>query len=171
MTGEERRKSLLKLIVESGVPISATKCAGIYNVSRQVIVQDIALLRALGNNITSTNRGYVLDVKSVCVRILKVRHSDKEIREELYGIVDLGGKVIDVFVNHKIYGKIQAILNIDSRRKVDTFIDDIESGRSTPLKNITSDFHYHTIEAEDGKTLNLIEENLAKQGFLIKKDA
>ena len=83
-------------------------------------------------------------------------------------IVDLGGKIKDVFVYHKVYGLLKAELNIRSRLDVNRYMDEIHSGKSTPLKNITSGYHYHTIEADDESILNLIKDALAKRGFLAK---
>ncbi len=169
MLGEERRKKILEKIIDNTVPVSAMKLAGEYSVSRQVIVQDIALLRAAGNDIVSTNRGYVINKNSVSKRVFKVKHSDSQIQEELYGIVDLGGCVEDVFINHKAYGRVRANLDINSRKKVNDFVNQINQGKSSPLKNITSDYHYHTVTADSEEVLDLIEENLNIQSFLIKK--
>lgn len=169
MSGEERRNKILKYISESAEPVSATLLAGECGVSRQAVVQDIALLRALGHNIISTHRGYVMEKMSRHVRIFKVRHSDEELVAELYGIVDLGGMVEDVFINHKAYGRVQAPLNINSRRKADELMEMIRSGKSSPLKNITSDYHYHTVTADSEGILDEIGEKLKELGFLIEK--
>ena len=99
---------------------------------------------------------------------LKVRHTDEQLETELCTIVDLGGQVKNVMVNHKVYGHIEAELGITSRRKVKEFLADIESGKSTPLKNITSDYHYHTVTADSEETLGMIEEELRKLGFLVE---
>ncbi len=169
MSGEERRNKILKYISESAEPVSATLLAGECGVSRQAVVQDIALLRALGHNIISTHRGYVMEKMSRHVRIFKVRHSDEELVAELYSIVDLGGMVEDVFINHKAYGRVQASLNINSRRKADELMEMIRSGKSSPLKNITSDYHYHTVTADSEGILDEIGEKLKELGFLIEK--
>ena len=169
MSGEERRNKILKYISESIEPVSATLLAGEYGVSRQAVVQDIALLRALGHNIISTHRGYVMEKMSKHVRIFKVRHNDEELVAELYCIVDLGGMVEDVFINHKVYGRVQAQLNINSRRKADELMIMIKSGKSSPLKNITSDYHYHTVTADSEKILDEIGDKLREMGFLIEK--
>lgn len=170
MTGEDRRCRILELIKDSKGPISATALSKECSVSRQIIVQDIALIRALGHNVLSTNRGYVLNEgASFSTRVFKVKHSDSQIMEELYGIVDLGGMVKDVFINHKAYGRVRAELNINSRLKVDEFIEQIKTGKSSPLKNITSDYHYHTVTADSENTLDIIQNNLNRQGFLIER--
>lgn len=168
MTGSDRRQEILKNITESDRPVSGSKLAKDYDVSRQVIVQDIALLRASGYDIISTNRGYVLEGQTCAERVFKVRHTDEQLETELCTIVDLGGQVKNVMVNHKVYGHIEAELGITSRRKVKEFLADIESGKSTPLKNITSDYHYHTVTADSEETLGMIEEELRKLGFLVE---
>lgn len=168
MTGSDRRQEILKNIKESDRPVSGSKLAKDYDVSRQVIVQDIALLRASGYDIISTNRGYVLEGQTCAERVFKVRHTDEQLETELCTIVDLGGQVKNVMVNHKVYGHIEAELGITSRRKVKEFLEDIESGKSTPLKNITSDYHYHTVTADSEETLVLIEDELRKLGFLVE---
>ena len=128
MTGENRRQDIVRSLGET--PLSATNLAARYGVSRQVIVQDVALLRAEGKEIISTNRGYILAGKARPTRVFKARHTDEQTAEELYLIVDAGGKVEDVFVWHKVYGKICAYMGIDSRRKADEFMAKIAAGVS-----------------------------------------
>ena len=101
MDGEFRRQQILKEIQQSGTPVSGKKLAGKYSVSRQVIVQDIAILRAAGNDIVSTCRGYVCQKSSYARRTIQVRHTDDEIMEELNVIVDFGGTAEDVYIHHK----------------------------------------------------------------------
>ncbi|MGI5968991.1 MAG: transcription repressor NadR [Lachnospiraceae bacterium] len=168
MTGSERRAGIIRQIQKSSKPVSGSELAKSYNVSRQVIVQDIALIRAKGYDIISTNRGYILNIPRSVSRVFKVQHTDEELTDELYAIVDLGGCVENVMVNHKVYGHIEANLNISSRRKVYEFMNDIKSGKSSPLKNITSNYHYHTVSADSEETLDLIENELRQMGFLIE---
>lgn len=168
MTGTERRDKILEKIKCSEIPISGSSLAKAYDVSRQVIVQDIALIRAAGYDILSTHRGYVLNAPHTVSRTFKVRHTDERMEEELCSIVDLGGCVADVMVNHRVYGQMKARLGIRSRRNVTEFLQDIQSGKSSPLKNITSDYHYHMIEADNEKTLDMVEQMLREKGFLIE---
>ena len=168
MTGSERRAGIIRQIQKSSKPVSGSELAKSYNVSRQVIVQDIALIRANGYDIISTNRGYILNIPRSVSRVFKVQHTDEELTDELYAIVDLGGCVENVMVNHKVYGHIEANLNISSRRKVYEFMNDIKSGKSSPLKNITSNYHYHTVSADSDETPDLIENELRQMGFLIE---
>lgn len=168
MNGEERRKQILQILKNSKEPVSGSTLAKLLQVSRQVIVQDIALLRANNTSIFSGNRGYILQTTRNTSRVFKVIHSDEDAETELNLIVDLGGWVKDVFVYHKVYGIVQADINIHSRRDIKNFIADITSGKSSLLKNVTSGYHYHTVLAEDEQTLDLIQNALLEKGFLAK---
>lgn len=167
MTGAERRTKVAELIRNSKTPLSGTALAKQCEVSRQVIVQDIALIRASGYDIISTNRGYIIQESHVRERVFKVSHTDEQLEEELYSIVDLGGTIVNVMVNHRVYGHMEAELRINSRRRVKEFMEDIRSGKSSPLKNITSNYHYHKVEADSEETLDLIEEALRQKHFLV----
>lgn len=168
MSGEERRKEILKYIGKSPVPVSGTKLAEYFHVSRQVIVQDIALLRAEGTEIFSTNRGYICKMPSLVSKVYYVHHDDSRIREEMNLIVDNGGRIENVFVHHEVYGELRAELAVDSRKKVEDFIREIKSGKSSPLNTITSGYHYHTVTAESEEILAAIEEELKEKGFLVQ---
>ncbi len=168
LSGSERRKKIVEQILNSNEPLSATKLAALYNVSRQVIVQDVALIRASNYDIIATNRGYMINSKPSVSRIFKVCHSDAQLEEELNAIVDLGGTVENVMVHHKTYGTLEVELGISSRRKVRIFLDSISNGKSKPLKNITSDYHYHSVLADSTSTLDAIETELKEKGFLIE---
>ncbi|MCR5691399.1 MAG: DNA-binding transcriptional regulator, partial [Eubacterium sp.] len=100
-------------------------------------------------------------------RVFKCCHTDDQAEEELNCCVDLGGTVLDVFVNHKVYGRLRADMNIRSRKDVKIYVEEIRSGKSTPLKNVTSDYHYHTVAAESQEDLDLIEAELKSRGFLV----
>ena len=169
MTGSERRDAIIKQIRESRTPVPGKSLAAAYDVSRQVIVQDIALIRAAGYDIMATNRGYIINEPATVSRVFKVKHADAQVEEELNSIVDLGGCVRNVMVNHRVYGHMEAELNITSRRKTADFIRDLQSGKSSPLKNITSGYHYHTVEADSEETLDLIGEMLREKGFLVEE--
>lgn len=166
MNARERREQIIKHLEAENAPVSASALAKILGVSRQVIVNDIALLRAEGNSILSFARGYMLEKATVCQRAFKLYHSDDEVEKELNLIVDLGGEVIDVFVYHRSYGLIRAKMDIKSRYDVERFLDDIRTGKSSLLKNITSGYHYHTVGAKSEKALDLIEKALKENGFL-----
>ena len=134
----------------------------------KVIMQDIALLRANGEKITSTPQGYVMDDTHRFSRVFKVRHSDDQVRQELTIITDYGAVVKDVFVYHRVYGVVRAQMNIRSRYDIEKYIADMNSGKSTLLKNITSDYHYHTVLADSKEILDIIENKLWEAGMLAK---
>ena len=135
MNGEERRKKIIDLLQESNTPLSGTQLAKLVGVSRQVIVQDMALLRANSHTIVATNQGYLLSEAANASRVFKVIHADEEVEEELSLIVDCGGRVDDVFVSHKIYDVVKAPMNIRSRLDIRRFMDNLASGKSSLLKN------------------------------------
>lgn len=99
---------------------------------------------------------------------MKLFHTNEQVEEELTTIVDLGGTVLDVMVNHRIYGKMTARLNIKSRRDIKKFVDDLKTGKSTPLLNVTAGYHFHRIGAESEEILDEIEEALQEKNFLAK---
>lgn len=166
MNGETRRKEIIARLTGASAPVSASKLAEEFGVSRQVIVQDVALIRASGYSIASLARGYVLETPSQAKRVFKVRHPDEDTEKELNLMVDAGGTVDDVFVFHKCYGLVRAPMDIKSRYHVKQFLDDIASGKSSLLKNVTSGYHYHTVLADSEETLDLIEKSLKEHGFL-----
>lgn len=172
MSGSERRNQLVQFLSAQNKPVSGSALAKEFGVSRQVIVQDIALLRSSKVTILSTNRGYMVPGtdKLPARRTFKCRHTDDDAERELTSIVDQGGIVEDVFVNHKVYGEIRAAMHVRSRRDVNEFMEMIHSGKSTPLKNITSDYHYHTVAAESEDILNTIEAELDALGILVKRN-
>ena len=171
MTGTERREAIIRKMQEDSAPLSGTKLASMYGVSRQVIVQDIALIRAAGYDVISTNKGYILNnvmENKAAERVFKVKHTDEQMEDELCSIVDLGGCIVNTMINHKVYGHLEAPLNIKSRRNVTEFMNDIYSGKSSPLKNVTSGYHYHRISADSEETLDLIESMLREKQILVE---
>lgn len=128
MSGEKRRENLLKILQESHKPVSGTKLAEKFQVSRQVVVQDIALLRASNHDIVSTHKGYVLKDKDHISRVFKVKHSEEKMLDELNLIVDCGGKVEDVFVYHKLYNVVRVPMNIKSRMDAKKYVESIKGG-------------------------------------------
>lgn len=169
MEGRERREKIIEILKNSSEPVSGTGLAGMLNVSRQIIVQDVALLRATDKNILSTNKGYLFfePDKARKNRIFHVRHTDEEMQDELNIMVDNGGKVLDVIVEHEVYGQIAADLSISTRRDVADFMGKINLPRSKPLNLLTNGYHYHTVSAESEEILDAIENELKIEGYLI----
>ena len=166
LNGAQRRKKILELMAQTDKPLSGTALGKATGVSRQAVVQDIALLRTEGQPIVATARGYLIEKSGEVVRLLKMCHTNEQTEEELTTIVDLGGSVLDVMVNHRAYGKLSAKLNIRSRRDVQVFVDQIRTGKSTPLLNVTSGYHFHHISAPSEEILDEIEAALRQKGFL-----
>lgn len=166
MNGQLRREKLCDILLKSSQPISGNQLSKELGVSRQVIVSDIALLRANGEEITSTTSGYVLKNPYPFSKVFKIVHTDDDVERELITIVDCGGMVKDVFVYHKAYGVVKAEMNIRSRLDIQNYLNDIKSGKSSLLKNITSNYHYHTVFAQSEAVLKLIEDRLWQEGFL-----
>ncbi len=167
MKGKERRKELAAMILASTEPMSGSVLSERLGVSRQIIVQDIAMLRAEGYDVLSTHQGYVIAKGPFVERVFKLRHTSEQTEDELSGIVALGGTVVNVFVWHKVYGKIEAAMNIFSERGVEQFIEGIKSGKSTELMHITSGYHYHTVRADSEQTLDKIEAALDEKGYIV----
>jgi transcriptional regulator of NAD metabolism len=112
MKAIDRRKEIVSLLICADTPVSGNMLSEKFGVSRQIIVQDISNLRADGNDILSTHSGYVLRKNSTPERVIKLFHTKEQTENELSIIIDLGGTVVDVFVWHKVYGKMVAKLNI-----------------------------------------------------------
>ncbi|MFQ9510418.1 MAG: transcription repressor NadR [Lachnospiraceae bacterium] len=171
MEGQDRREKIIEILQEAKEPVSGSGLSKKLGVSRQVIVQDIALLRATNKNILSTTKGYLLyyqDTKKVN-RCFSVRHTTEQIEEELCTIVDNGGKILDVIVEHEIYGQITADLIIATRQDVYDFVAKVKHTKTVPLKQLTAGIHLHTVEADSEETLNRIEIKLKEAGFLYEK--
>ena len=166
----ERRKAIVNLLSASKTPISGGELSKQFNVSRQIIVQDITVLKGLGYEIFSTHHGYVLQKSPLVERVFKLKHTTEQTEDELNSIVDLGGTVVDVFVWHKVYGKISATLNIFSRLHVKQFLEGIRTGKSTELMNITGGYHYHTVRADSEEILDKIGETLQQKNYIALGD-
>ena len=170
MPGEARRKQIRQMLLEAQQPLTGTALAGALHVSRQVIVQDIALMRAEHLPILSTNKGYLLGPDAVRASQPKrgffVRHNTEQVLAEFMTVIDLGGRILDVSVEHELYGPIRADLLIENAQDAQDFVDRLASCRDNPLKVLTDDCHYHTVTAPSEKLLDLIEAELRNRGFL-----
>ncbi len=166
MKAQERRKGIATYLLSTSDAVSGSVLSEKFGVSRQIIVSDISILKAEGYEILSTHNGYVITQNPLCERVIKVKHTTEQTEDELNTIVELGGTVIDVFVWHKVYGKMQANLNIFSKMHIKQFIEGVRSGKSTELMNITGGYHYHTIRADDEETLDKIEAALTEKKYI-----
>lgn len=170
MEGTERRERLVSLLKETKTAISGSQLSKLLGVSRQVIVQDIALLRASDIKILSTPKGYLInqDSHSKIRRTYYVKHDNAQIEDELCTIVDEGGKVLDVQVAHPIYGVITTDLVLSNRAQVYEFVKQVDQKKTTPLKELTNGEHSHTVEADSEEVLNRIEQALKEKKYLIQ---
>ncbi len=166
MKAAERRKAIVSFLMSEKAPVSGGALSERFGVSRQIIVQDITILRESGFEILSTNRGYLLQGSPLCERVFKVRHTTEETEDELNCIIELGGAVIDVFVWHRVYGRIEAPLHIFSKLQIKQFIEGVRSGKSTELMNVTGGYHYHTVRADNEAILDRIGQALEQRGYI-----
>ncbi|MDO4270902.1 MAG: transcription repressor NadR [Eubacteriales bacterium] len=173
MNAAERRTKITHLLAQADAPVSATALAAQCGVSRQIIVGDIALLRAGGLAVLATPRGYVLEnaaaAPAYAERSVVCCHGDDRLREELYLVVDLGGALIDVTVEHSVYGQICAPLHIFSRFDADAFCQKIQQPGARPLCDLTGGIHLHTLRADTEQTLDRIVRGLGDEGFLLSE--
>ena len=166
MKADERRKAIANLLITEQKAVSGAALSAEFGVSRQIIVQDITALRSSGYDIISTHNGYLIQKTPLKERVFKVYHTTERTEEELNLIIDMGGTVVDVYVWHKVYGRLHAPLNIYSRAQIKQFIDGVRTGKSTELMHITGGYHYHTVRAESDRVLDSIEEVLTQSGFI-----
>lgn len=167
----DRKEKIIEEIKKSDKPVSASTLAKKLGVSRQIIVGDVALIRASGTNIIATPRGYILDSKQQNqTYTIAVNHSQEQMADELYTIVDLGGCAIDVIVDHPVYGQLTGKLHLSSRYDVDQFIKKVNNNQAKPLSQLTDGLHLHTIQCPNEDTYQRIVSALDKKGYLFKKE-
>ena len=150
MQAGSRRQHIIQVLRSSSGPVSAGRLASMFGVSRQIIVGDIALLRASGTDITATPRGYILTrTNDGIIRRIPCRHRPEDMKQELRILVDNGCLVRDVIVEHPIYGQLVGQLDISSRHDVDEFISQVSQSDAAPLSDLTGGIHLHTIICPD----------------------
>jgi transcriptional regulator of NAD metabolism len=172
MGAEERRERILTVLRERGEAMSATALATRMRVSRQVIVGDVALLRAQGNEIIATARGYMMAVPPAAGRYvgkIACRHGFADTEKELVAIVALGGEIIDVTVTHRLYGDMTGQLNISTRADVDEFMKNIKNSKERLLSELTDGVHLHTIACRDRTAFETVRAELAHLGILLSE--
>lgn len=170
MTAKERREAILSHLKESKAPASATALAGLLGVSRQVIVGDVALLRAGGAQIVSTSRGYMISPEEGLVHQVVCHHTPQQTREELYTMVDCGCTVLDVIVEHPVYGQLTAPLALSSRYDVEQFIRRMADSHAQPISALTGGVHLHTLSCPSEAVFAHLKATLADMGMLYDAD-
>lgn len=167
MTAIERRNAIYQ-VLSADTPISATALAGRFGVTRQVVVGDIALLRAEGRSVIATPRGYIIPVPDGFLRTIACVHNAVQTRDELNAMVDCGCTVIDVVVEHPVYGQLTAPLAISSRYDVEQFIEKMASASASPLSALTEGIHLHTLSCPDEAVFNHLRDKLREMGMLFE---
>jgi transcriptional regulator of NAD metabolism len=166
-----RRKKIIEAIQKSDTPITGNELSALLNVTRQVVVQDIALLRAGGVTIVATPSGYMMVDAGAAARPMKVfscRHKTLDAaEEELMIIVENGGKVRDVIIEHPVYGEILGTLMLSTPQAVKNLIRRLKQKNSMMLSSITDGIHMHTVEADSEETLMFIETKLLEADILL----
>ena len=166
MTAEQRRPEILTLLEQTDTPLSAAALAHRFSVSRQIVVGDVALLRAQGREIVATARGYVIPAPAGLVRQVACRHTAAQTREELDAMVDCGCTVIDVIVEHPVYGQLTGQLHLSSRYDVGQFLQKVSRSGARPLSALTGGVHLHTILCPDEAAWHRVRAALDQAGFL-----
>lgn len=141
------RRTQIKLLLEKAdSAISASSLAAKFEVSRQIVVGDIALLRASGSNIVATPKGYIVNKQQVGLRkLIPCKHGLKELTAELYAFVDNGGTVVNVSIEHPLYGQLTGNLNLSNRYDVDCFVEKTKKLQAAPLSLLTDGVHLHEV--------------------------
>ncbi|WP_214881985.1 MULTISPECIES: transcription repressor NadR [unclassified Exiguobacterium] len=173
LAGEERRHTLLQLIESSAEPITGSELARHVSVSRQVIVQDLSLLKAKGHQIIATARGYVYlhgDLTpSTYSKKVACRHTANEMEAEMNAIVDEGVTIKDVVIDHPVYGSITGQLMVKSRRDVRAFLERVKTHGASPLSQLTGGLHIHTLEADHKEAIDAAVKELDRLGILVSE--
>jgi len=170
MDGNLRRIKVLAMIKGSDRALSASFLAKELGVSRQVIVGDVALLRAEGTEVIATARGYILDniaKKNQYTRKIACQHTSEQTIEELYLLVDLGVCVDDVVIEHEVYGELTGYLGIESRADADLFIKKLEVSQSRLLSELTMGIHLHTVTCRNKEHFDEVMSAMEKAGYLV----
>lgn len=168
MTAAERRQSILSSLQSADKPLSATLLAGQLSVSRQIIVGDVALLRAAGADITATPRGYVLGRTAGRRYTVACCHDSEHMQRELELMVDHGCTVEDVVVEHSIYGQLVGRLDLSSRYDVAEFIRRVSESDAKPLAILTGGIHLHTLRCPGEEVYRSLLDALRQEGFLVE---
>jgi uncharacterized protein len=168
--GDERRRRILVWLEKHPPAVSGNELAERFQVSRQCIVQDIAVLRAGGAEILATPRGYCLpDVSALGHReILACDHPAERTEEELQLLVDHGVKILDVIVEHPVYGELRGSLMLESRADVQDFLQQMQTSKASLLSSLTGGIHLHTVQAHKPEMIARAKSKLRERGFLLK---
>lgn len=169
-SAQKRRRAIMDWMQSHGAPVRGGELAKHFRVSRQCLVQDVAILRAGGEEILATPRGYRLPEGGVRAHraILACRHTWERTKEELEILVDHGVKILDVIVEHPLYGELRGSLMIESRADVDDFLDQVAVKHASLLSSLTHGIHLHTVEASRPEMISRAKARLRARKILLK---
>ena len=170
MTAVQRRSAIYEQLTHADAPISATALAQRFSVTRQVVVGDIALLRAEGHSITATPRGYMIPAETGLRRTIACHHSSGDTQRELFAMVDCGCTVLDVIVEHPVYGQLTAPLALSSRYDVEQFVQRMADSHAQPISALTGGVHLHTLSCPNEAVFAHLKATLADMGMLYDAD-
>ena len=171
MNAEQRRGQILSCLEQARKAVSATALAKQFSVSRQIIVGDVAILRAAGNNIAATPKGYILQSEqeqSGVTRMIACLHEGAQMEDELNICVDHGCTVVDVVVEHPVYGQLEGLLELSSRYDVKQFVKKVEEQSAHALSELTDGIHLHTLKCPDEDAFLRVKEALKEAGLLYR---
>jgi len=166
LTSTERRSQIQSVLSTSQSPISASELARRFHVSRQTIVGDVSLLRAGGEAIVATLRGYEYQKKAAHEAVLVCRHFPNDTADEMRRIVEAGGVIEDVVVDHPLYGQLKATLQIRDIGDVNLFVAKLKQQSAHLLSELTDGVHTHTIAYDTPVQLAAIQATLRAAGYL-----
>ncbi|WP_342432448.1 transcription repressor NadR [Neobacillus sp. FSL H8-0543] len=170
--GEERRTLILQVLKDSTVPLTGSELATRTNVSRQVIVGDITLLKARNEPIIATSQGYLYFKQNsnspIFERTIVCQHTPEETERELNLLVDHGVLVKDVKIEHSVYGDLTASVMVSNRQEVKQFLTNMKNSNASLLSELTNGIHLHTISASNTQALDKAEAALKAEGYLVE---
>jgi transcriptional regulator of NAD metabolism len=173
MLGEERRKELLSILKRNNEPITGADLAKHANVSRQVIVNDMNLLKARNEPIVATSQGYVFIKRDDSIEIFERKivclHTAEQAEDEMLTIVDCGVTLKNVIVEHPVYGEITASMMLSNRHDVISFLERVNETNANYLSVLTNGTHLHVISSTSENLLDRTVEMLRKKGYLIEE--
>ena len=168
---EARRKELLGTLRRSADPVTGAELSSNLGVSRQAIVNDVAILRAAGEPIVGSPQGYLLAERASSNgqpnAIIACKHGREGARRELEILVEHGITVVDVVVEHALYGEVRANLMISSRADVERYAGRLLNKDAPPLSSLTGGVHLHHLRAPTPDALEAAERSLRAEGFLL----
>jgi uncharacterized protein len=170
-SGAARRGKIVTMLREGRRSITGSELAEHFGVSRQAIVNDMAIIRAGGGEISGSPLGYRWDGDAPPEGVfatLACKHDREGAQKELEMLVAHGCTVLDVVVDHELYGEIQVDLMIASHHDVERFFEAMARADAQPLSSLTEGVHLHHVRAPGSVALESARQDLALLGYLLE---